>query len=150
MGLTHLERFDVLMAANAATVAAYRRGLDGVAGITPLEIASHVRSNDQYVVTLVDEETAGISRDDVMRVLRAENVLAKSYFHPGCHRLDPLAAGADGAVPDLPVTERLARSVLVLPGGASIDAADVADVCRLLGLILGHGPELAAALPAAI
>ena len=31
----------------------------------------------------------GISRDELVQILQAENVLARRYFYPGCHRMEP-------------------------------------------------------------
>ena len=42
------------------------------------------RCNYQYMIMEVDEAAAGLSRDDLVHVLQAENVLARRYFYPGC------------------------------------------------------------------
>lgn len=147
MGLTQLEQFEALIAANEATVEAYRSRLDGVVGIDVFEAESHGRTNSQYVVTIVDELLTGISRDDILRSLEAENILAKRYFHPGCHRMDPHNTDThDGPGTSLPVTDRLARTVLVLPGGASIGREEIDGVCRTLRLIVDQGPEIRSSL----
>ena len=46
-------------------------------------------NNYQYVVIEIDERRTGIGRDQLMRILHAENVLAKRYYYPGCHRVEP-------------------------------------------------------------
>ena len=35
---------------------------------------------------------ANLDRDQLVAVLRAENVLARKYFWPGCHRMEPYAS----------------------------------------------------------
>lgn len=142
MGLTLLEEIEELTAANHATAGAYRDMLAEVPGVQLFEPAGRGRSNGQYVVTVVDETLTGISRDDILRTLEAENILAKRYFHPGCHRM----SGADDTVTRLPVTDRLTESVLVLPGGASIDREEVRGVCESLRSIVENGAEIGRAL----
>ncbi len=140
LGLTYLESFNDLMATNLAIYQQYKTQLADVPGLSLLSPDLVGTSNYQYVVTTVDESTAGVTRDELLEVLRAENILAKRYFYPGCHRLIP------GARPEsslnLGVTERLLRSVLVLPGGASMTTGDVHRVCETLKLALSHGSEI--------
>ena len=76
------------------------------------------------------DESAGLSRDELQRVLWAENVLARRYFFPGCHRMEPYRSLFPDAAERLPQTERLARRVLALPTGTSMDAGAVATVAR--------------------
>ncbi len=147
MGLTYLEHMDEFIQRNRDTLDRYREGLAGIPGIELFDIDGIRRGNAQFVVSIVDEKRSGISRDAILRTLRAEKILAKRYFHPGCHRLDPLYPGSDGAPGEpLPATEQLTRTVLVLPGGASIAADEVDGVCETLRLILTHGAEIQAAL----
>jgi dTDP-4-amino-4,6-dideoxygalactose transaminase len=65
-------------------------------------------------------------------VLHAENVLARRYFHPGCHRLDAYRDHDGVPAAGLPATEDLAARVLVLPTGTAIDESDVATICSIV------------------
>jgi dTDP-4-amino-4,6-dideoxygalactose transaminase len=95
-------------------------------------------------VTSVDEAQAGVTRDELIQILRAENILAKRYFYPGCRRLVPEAD--PGSSLPLPVTDRLLASVLVLPGGASMTSGDVQRVCEMIKLALSHSAEIRSAV----
>jgi dTDP-4-amino-4,6-dideoxygalactose transaminase len=143
VGLTYLECFDQLIAANQATHRKYQDGLAGIPGVSILALDEGDRNNHQYVVTEIDESRAGLSRDELMRVLQADNILAKRYFYPGCHRTIP---GRHGEAGQLPVTEKLVGSVLVLPGGASISPDQVETVCETLRLAVENGDEIRQAL----
>src|SRR5262245_39741113 len=46
-----------------------------------------------------------LTRDDLCALLWAENVLARRYFHPGCHRMAPYSSLDPDAAARLPVTE---------------------------------------------
>jgi dTDP-4-amino-4,6-dideoxygalactose transaminase len=144
MGLTYLERFDGLLSASQQTYRQYRAELADLPGISVVQVDAAGQCSCQYVVVELDESIAGISRNDLLRVLEAENILAKRYFHPGCHRMLPGLA-ADYSL-RLPVTERLIETVLVLPGGASIASEAIHGVCETIRLVLANSSQIQAAL----
>jgi dTDP-4-amino-4,6-dideoxygalactose transaminase len=104
------------------------------------------RGNYHYVVFEVDEMVAGISRDELLAVLRAENVLARRYFYPGCHRMEPYRSFFPHAGLLLPQTERLTQRVLSLPNGNSVSAADVHGICELIRYAIDNGGAIRKAL----
>ena len=57
-----------------------------------------------------------------------ENILARRYFYPGCHRLEPYSS----CDLSLPTTERVADRVITLPTGTSVSEDDVAVICSVL------------------
>ena len=133
MGLTLLSEFDSIVAANEATYRLYADRLGSVPGIRFLEYDLSERNNFQYVVLEIDDDASGISRDLLLFILHQENVLARRYFYPGCHRMEPYRSLQRYAGLSLPVTERIAHRVLVLPTGSSLRSSDVdlvADVVR--------------------
>ncbi|HET9197329.1 MAG TPA: DegT/DnrJ/EryC1/StrS family aminotransferase, partial [Solirubrobacterales bacterium] len=96
--------------------------------------------NCHHVAIAVEAETAGIDRDQLRALLVAENVLARRYFHPGCHRTPPYGDGRPTAA--LPVTERALAQTLSLPTGTAVSPADAAAV----GAIVRVGVAEAAAV----
>jgi dTDP-4-amino-4,6-dideoxygalactose transaminase len=56
-------------------------------------------------------------RDSILAALHAENVLARKYFWPGCHRMQPYRDLFPHAGMMLGHTEKVAEQVLVLPNG---------------------------------
>jgi dTDP-4-amino-4,6-dideoxygalactose transaminase len=104
------------------------------------------RGNYQYVVVEVDEAKAGLARDEIVRVLHAENVLARKYFWPGCHRMEPYRSLYPYASMFLPETERVAARVIVLPTGAAMSEADIGQVCAILRSALAQSAAVRAAL----
>ena len=65
----------------------------------------------------IDESLTGISRDEIVMALHAENVLARRYFYPGCHRAEPYRSDYPDAGNHLPLTEQLTQRVMTLPTG---------------------------------
>jgi len=116
MGLVNLDALPAFVAMNRRNHAAYREALTGIAGVRLLDYESADSPNCQYVVLEVDEDCLA-SRDDIVAALHAENILARKYFWPGCHRMQPYADLYPHAGLLLPVTEKIAGRVIVLPNG---------------------------------
>ena len=129
MGLTSLESVGKFMEANRRNYAGYRQGLSGIAGLSLMRYDEDQESNYQYMVVEVDAEAAGLTRDELVAVLMAENVRARKYFYPGCHRMEPYRTLFPDAGASLSETERLCERVLVLPTGTSVDEAAMTTIC---------------------
>jgi dTDP-4-amino-4,6-dideoxygalactose transaminase len=141
MGLTSLESRSEFYEANRRNHAAYREGLRDVPGVELIRYDDDELCNRQFIVIEVDG-SAGLSRDDLQRVLWAENVLARRYFYPGCHRMEPYRSYFPHAGLVLPETERLVARVLALPTGTAVDAETVAAVTDLIKRAIENGPQL--------
>jgi dTDP-4-amino-4,6-dideoxygalactose transaminase len=152
MGLTNLESMAEFIAINRRHYKQYEEGLAGLAGIRLLHYDESERSNYQYVVLEIDEAITGISRDRLMQVLHAEKVLARRYFYPGCHRMEPYRTLYANAPLSLPQTEAVAARVLTLPTGEAVTSDMVRGVCEIIRLVLDNASEvrklLEARLPA--
>lgn len=143
MGLTMLEDLDQLFAANRMVHERYAARLADIPGVRLFPYDRSCISNYQYTVVEIDPAAAGISRDGVMRLLHAENILARRYFHPGCHRLEPYRSASSARDPHLPATDWLCDRVLCLPTGGRMSETDVDTVADLLTFAQAHGPAIA-------
>lgn len=133
MGLVNLAELPRFIAANRMRFESYARMLDGVAGISLLRYDESNRPNFQYVVAEVD--AGATMRDRILDALRAENILARRYFWPGCHGMKPYKDLYPHARLLLPQTEAVASRVLVLPTGETLPEGTerlIADVIRLV------------------
>ena len=148
MGLTGLESLDDFIAANRRNHSAYRAGLQEVPGIKLIDFDEAERGNYQYVIIEVDKAATGISRDDLVRVLHAENVLARRYFYPGCHEMEPYRSFFPHAGLLLPETERLTQRVMSLPTGTAVGPEEIKAICAIISLAVANSQELATRLAA--
>jgi dTDP-4-amino-4,6-dideoxygalactose transaminase len=144
MGLTGLESLDEFIAANRRNYAAYREGLRDIPGLQLIAYDESERNNYQYVIVEVDQAVTGISRDELVRVLQAENVLARRYFYPGCHEMEPYRSYFPHARLLLPETERLTRRVMSLPTGTAVGPEEIAAVCAIIRLAVRESHALEA------
>jgi dTDP-4-amino-4,6-dideoxygalactose transaminase len=128
MGLTSLESVGKFVETNRQNYSAYRQAMDAIPGVTLMPYDGAERKNYQYIVLEVDEEQAGLTRDELLQVLVAENVLARRYFFPGCHRMEPYRSYFPHAALVLPETERVCSRVVVLPTGTGVDEQSILQI----------------------
>jgi len=146
MGLTALDGLDELIGVNRRNHGAYRRGLAGVPGLDLVVYDDVEKANYQYVAVEVDADVLRLSRDDLVRVLAAENVLARRYFYPGCHRMEPYRSYFPNAGLLLPHTESLTTRVMCLPTGTTVSPEMIETVCHILKLAAAHPEQVHRAL----
>jgi dTDP-4-amino-4,6-dideoxygalactose transaminase len=132
MGLTGLESINRFIAVNRRNHAAYRTLLAGLPGLKVTAYDEAERSNFQYVILEVDPAKCALTRDELLRVLQAEHVLARRYFHPGCHRMEPYRTLYPASGLALPETERLSERILALPTGTAVTQEDVETVAAIV------------------
>jgi len=140
MALTSLESMDNFITTNRANHSAYAAAFASLPGLNLLQYDDTEKNNYQYVVVEVDESLTGLSRDELIKVLHAENIIARRYFYPGCHRMEPYRSFFPHARLLLPCTEALANRVLVLPTGTAVQARYINCIAEILktALIEAH------------
>lgn len=146
MGLTNLENIDDFIAHNRRNYEDYRQALRDLPGTSLLAYDERERSNYQYVVAEIDPARSPLTRDQVVRLLWSENVLARRYFYPGCHRSQPYRSQDSAAGTRLPVTEAVADRVLLLPTGTTISRDAIERIAAVLRMALDNASEVAARL----
>ena len=132
MGLTSLEAVDEIIAVNLRNYEAYKSGLAKLPGISLLSYDSAERNNYQYVVVEVDPDLCPRNRDEIVEALHTENIFARKYFWPGCHRMEPYRSLQPNAGLLLPETERISARVIVLPTGQMVDVEMVQLICNVI------------------
>ena len=142
MGLTNLEGIDVLVTASRRNYTAYKKELARIPGLHLREYDSRERSNYQYIVLELDHSQAGVTRDELIQILHAENILARRYFWPGCHKLEPYRSYYPHAGLLLPETERVAARVIILPTGACVRGVDIRCLCSIIRFVEQHASEV--------
>lgn len=142
MGLTSLEAISEFIAINRRNYEEYCQHLEGIDGLRLLRYDEDENYNYQYIIVEIDDERATLTRDQLVRVLHAENILARRYFYPGCHRMEPYRSYMPYWTHLVPVAENLAQRCLALPTGQAISEQDVRAVCNVLRAALREGRGL--------
>lgn len=148
MGLTNLEHLDSFVEINRRNYRQYRSRLASLPGFRLQSYSESERRNFQYVALEIDPAQSILSRNRLYEILHAENVLARRYFHPGCHRMEPYRSFFPNAGLLLPRTEQVCERILVLPTGSQVSAADIDAICDLIAFCVRHSEELMAPMMA--
>lgn len=131
MGLANLASVDGFIESNRRNYEAYAAGIAGIPGLALMPYNASEKNNWQYIVVEVGDGYP-LSRDELVDKLAGENVLARRYFWPGCHRMEPYRTLQPDAGRMLPVAESLASRIMLLPTGTSMDPEWVEQVVDLM------------------
>jgi len=148
LGLVSLDSMEEFIQANRRNYLAYREGLRDIAGVSLMTYDETSDANYHYIVLEIDEQAAGLSRDELKDVLWGENVLARRYFYPGCHRMKPYCDLFPEAGERLPATERLCARLLCLPNGAAIGVQHIERICEIIRFAIRNASQVKARLAA--
>lgn len=134
MGLSNLKNLDSVLAANEFNYRVYREEIGKISGLELFCYEEQEVNNFQYIVLEVGDSFP-VERDQVVKILEAENVLARKYFWPGCHRMSPYHDLQPNADLFLANTVAVSERVVVLPTGPSLSGDDVKAICAILAVL---------------
>ena len=135
MGMVNFDILGSVIDSNLKNYQAYKEGLAGLPGIQLLSFDLTESNNFQYLVMEVRKECP-VSRDKIIQVLRAENILARKYFWPGCHNMMPYCELYPHAGLLLPNTQQVATGVVVLPTGISVEISMIKTITKIIKILL--------------
>jgi dTDP-4-amino-4,6-dideoxygalactose transaminase len=131
MGLTNLAELDRFVAINRRNYEVYRAGLSNLRGLRLAPYDPDEKGNYQYIVVEIDGQFP-VDRDGVIKALHAENILARRYFWPGCHNMEPYLSYYPHAGLMLPNTTAVAGRVIVLPTGSAVTEDDIRGILSVI------------------
>lgn len=142
VALMSLEDFEANRQNNEDLYRRYEARLAMIPGLRLVRPTGVSLSNYQYLVCTVDEQTFGLSRDLLIELLRAENILARRYFYPGLHRTIPYVANLDETDGSLANTNRACATSIQLPIGALVSPEIVDRISEIINIAHDHAPDL--------
>jgi len=131
MGLVMLEQLERLGKIATANHQEYAKHLAGIPGIKLID-------GYQYIVIVINQQEAGMSRDELADILIHENVQVKKYFSPGCDCLPPY----NNRNYQLPVTRQLCEQCLVLPSSENVNSKHIKIITDIIRLVIKFAPEV--------
>lgn len=131
MGISNFENLQGLIESNKRNFESYLKATRDIPGVGILRVDSNSESNYQYVVLLVHHDCP-VTRDLLLEKLKLNNILARRYFWPGCHNMEPYATEQPLARRALPITERVSKEVIVLPTGTSVSQDDIEKIVGVI------------------
>lgn len=142
LALLSLEDYDKNSQLNRDRFERYISHLKILPGFKFISVKSDEKSNYQYVVAEVDHEAFGISRDELVYILKAENILCRKYFAPGLHRCPPYNEQYPHFLNSLPNTDILCSKVIQFPSGQLITMEDIHTISTLVIYIHEHASDI--------
>ena len=142
IALMSLDDFPQNQQNNETLFRQYEAKLRDIPGVKLVAPAGVTFSNYQNLVCEVDENSFGLTRAQLLAVLKAENVNARRYFYPGTHRSIGFRENLSSEDNSLPVTDHLCASCIQLPIGAMVDAKIVDTICEIIGASQRHSSLL--------
>jgi dTDP-4-amino-4,6-dideoxygalactose transaminase len=135
MGLTGLESLPDFIDVNYQNYQHYQRELANVPGVKFVIYDNKEKCNYQYIVLEIDEHIFEATRDELIEVLFAENIMARRYFYPGCHNMEPYRSYFPHNKNLLPETDNLCLKVMSLPTGTAVNTDDITKICNIIKLV---------------
>lgn len=134
-GLVNLDALPKFIESNLNNYHCYAEALSDIDGVKLIAYDTENDPNYQYVVLEIAPESR-VSRDEIVSTLQAENVLARRYFWPGCHRMKPYRDLFPHAGLMLRNSEALAERIVVLPTGPSLDGDAIRTIAQIIRVTL--------------
>lgn len=131
-GLTNLLDYNNILDTNKNNYYSYKTNLKGIKGIEILEYSSDELTNYSYIIIKISENEYGISRDKLCDILNSENIVARKYFYPGSHKMEPYLSDDFYKMISLPITEDICKMVLALPTNKNVCEDDIKQICSII------------------
>lgn len=142
MGLSVFESLEEIIDINEANYHHYETHLQNIPGVRLFPYNEAEKRNYQYIIVEINEAVTGINRDTLTDILHRENILARRYFYPGCHQMEPYRSFFPYAEMLLPNTNQLVQRVMSLPNGTTVTSVDIEKICDLIAFCVAHGHEI--------
>lgn len=137
MGLVNMDELNHIIIHNRINYKKYESLLANVDGVRLLPYDDE-KNNYHYIIIEL-QPGANITRDQLVAALHAENILARRYFWPGCHKMKPYRDIYPHAGLLLPNTETVSERVVVLPTGLTINHEHIELIVNVIDAIISRG-----------
>jgi dTDP-4-amino-4,6-dideoxygalactose transaminase len=134
LGRASLARLDQVADRRSAAAEAYMTALAGAPGLGFQQIPAGSTTSWKDFTISVDAAAFGLSRDALQQELASSGIETRAYYSPPCHRMDAFRDFLPSGT-ELPVTDRLADTLLALPMGVHVTpevAHAIGDTIRSL------------------
>jgi len=140
LALEGLVDFDAHLARRVVLARRYHDRLEGIPGLRPQAVDPRDLSTYKDFTITVDSSEYGVDRDALVLALQREGIDTRCYFWPPVHRQRAYASHYSD---ELPVTVRLARSVVSLPIYPALSDAAVERITGVLAEVHERADDVA-------
>ena len=129
-GLLNLRQVDKAISARRHVAERYREALRGVPGIAFMDDMPGVRHNYSYFPIFVDKGQYGMTRDELYFKMKERGILGRRYFYPLISDFSTYRGLPSAAPANLPVSRKVADTVICLPIYPDLTDGDVDRVIK--------------------
>jgi len=132
IGVAQMERIDDILARKRQNAALYNELLKDVPGIT-LPPEAPWAENVYWMYSILVQDEYGMSRDELMQVLRANEIDSRPFFYL-IHTMPPYADSVtpQEAAHGFPVATQLSQRGINLPSAPSLTREQIEYICRVI------------------
>jgi dTDP-4-amino-4,6-dideoxygalactose transaminase len=142
LGLASLDMADEFIGHRHHLIELYMRRLGQLRGIRFQKTTPGGVSNGVYFSIIIDQDTFGLTRDQLYHTLKAEHVDTRRYYYPPLHQQKVNASLTHLYRGKLPHTERIAASSLTLPLFSHMTEEQVTGVCDAIERLQQHQEQI--------
>jgi len=132
IGLLVLKRVEEEISKRKKLTNIYRQLLVDIPGITFSKDIAGVTHNYSYFAIRVNPDEYGLDRDQLFLKLQEYNIICRKYFYPLCSNFKCYSSLPSASKSNLPVANRVANSVLILPLHGRLQDVDVIKICEII------------------
>jgi dTDP-4-amino-4,6-dideoxygalactose transaminase len=130
LGLWSLSQLEIHRAQNKSVIEIYKQSLKHIEEIHFIETKSHIISNYQDAVLIIQDSKSGITRNRIRSILEVNNIITSGKCHAYFDNTDIFSRFAnDSAFPNMIY---LSNTLLHLPVGAKVTPDVAGKVSRLV------------------
>lgn len=130
MGICNLRHIASDIAKRRNLFNMYYDKLRHIKGLRLPKIQNNVEPNYSYFPIVVEENSFGLTRDDLYMKLYSNGVYARKYFYPLTSDFDCYAILHDSSI--TPVAKYISDRILTLPMYSELQEDDVNTICNLI------------------
>ncbi len=141
MALLSLDRLAGVIERNKQRFERYAAGLAEIAGVRLFPYSgteTEIRNYRMVVIEILPDWP--LTRDETVRLMKAEGAGVRAYFNPPLFELEPWVRETPAG--SWPVTRALTERFLHLPTGELVSDRDIDLLIELLGWVGRHGAEI--------
>lgn len=139
MALANLDEMDILVSENKLRYRCYQDGLSSVKGLKLLEFDERFQTSYKNIVIELLLDDWPLSRNDTIKVLNAENILARAHYAPPLHQKKMSYPHIPA---HLPLTDKLSERYINLPCGDFVSDEDIETIITMLEFIRSNSEEI--------
>jgi dTDP-4-amino-4,6-dideoxygalactose transaminase len=132
MGILQLKYFNEAIEKRRIITEIYREGIEGVTGISSLNVMKHVKHNYAYFPVFINEKEYGMNRDQVYEGLKNNNIFSRRYFYPLISQFSAYKGLPSAEEHNLPVANKISKEVICLPLYPDLDRCDIDRIIKVL------------------